>query len=157
MSYIKSPLNYTGGKYKLLEPILKKFPENISTFVDLFAGGFNVGINVNANKIYCNDIMSELIELYKTFSKKDYKEVVNKIERTISQLNLSKENKDGYLKLRRVYNAFRDEIDLLTLVCHSFNNQIRFNKKGEYNVPFGKRSSFNNNFRENLKKFIAQS
>ena len=150
MSYVKSPLNYTGGKYKLLEPILKEFPENISTFVDLFAGGFNVGINVNANKIYCNDIMPELIELYKTFSQKDYKEVVNKIERTILQLNLSKENKEGYLKLRKVYNAFRDEIDLFTLMCYSFNNQIRFNQKGEYNVPFGKRY-FNDDIRKNLK------
>jgi len=46
--YIKSPLNYTGGKYKILEPIFEAFPKNIRTFVDVFAGGFNVGINVDA-------------------------------------------------------------------------------------------------------------
>ena len=51
MKYIKSPLNYTGGKYKLLNSLFDIFPNNINTFVDLFAGGFNVGINVNANKI----------------------------------------------------------------------------------------------------------
>ena len=48
---IKSPLNYVGGKYKLLPQILPLFPDNINTFVDLFGGGFNVGINVKANKI----------------------------------------------------------------------------------------------------------
>lgn len=39
MEFIKSPLNYTGGKYKLLPQLLELFPTNIDTFVDLFAGG----------------------------------------------------------------------------------------------------------------------
>ena len=47
---IKSPLNYTGGKYKLLPQLLPLFPQNINTFVDLFAGGCNVGVNAHAKK-----------------------------------------------------------------------------------------------------------
>ena len=44
---IKSPLNYTGGKYKLLPqllPIILPLPHKneINTFVDLFTGGGNV-------------------------------------------------------------------------------------------------------------------
>lgn len=39
MNYIKSPLNYTGGKYKLLPQILPLLPNNIDTFIDLFWGG----------------------------------------------------------------------------------------------------------------------
>ena len=42
---IQSPLNYTGGKYRLLSQILPLFPDDIETFVDLFCGGCNVGIN----------------------------------------------------------------------------------------------------------------
>lgn len=38
-TYIKSPLNYIGGKYRLLKQILPLFPANIDTFVDLFSGG----------------------------------------------------------------------------------------------------------------------
>lgn len=34
---IQSPLNYTGGKYKLLPQILPLFPKDIDVFVDLFA------------------------------------------------------------------------------------------------------------------------
>ena len=53
--YIKSPMNYTGGKYKLLNQILPLFPKDINTFVDLFTGGCSVAVNVNANKIIAND------------------------------------------------------------------------------------------------------
>lgn len=47
MEFIKSPLNYTGGKYKLLPQLLEIFPKEIDTFVDLFAGGGNVAVNPN--------------------------------------------------------------------------------------------------------------
>ena len=61
---IKSPLNYTGGKYKLLPQILPYFPNDINTFIDLFAGGCNVGINVkqtnNFLKILDKIIMMEI-------------------------------------------------------------------------------------------------
>jgi site-specific DNA-adenine methylase len=37
-NYIKSPLKYTGGKYKILKDIIPLLPQNINTFVDLFGG-----------------------------------------------------------------------------------------------------------------------
>ena len=39
MGYVKSPLNYTGGKFKLLPQLQEIIPKGIDTFVDLFAGG----------------------------------------------------------------------------------------------------------------------
>ena len=53
--YVKSPMNYTDGKYKLLPQILPFFPSGINTFVDLFTGGGNIAVNVDANKIIAND------------------------------------------------------------------------------------------------------
>lgn len=49
--FLASPLNYTGGKYRLLPQIMPLFPQNISTAVDLFCGGANVGINLEAKDI----------------------------------------------------------------------------------------------------------
>lgn len=46
MEYVKSPLNYTGGKYKLLPQLLELFPKQVNTFVDLFAGGGNVSVSM---------------------------------------------------------------------------------------------------------------
>ncbi len=41
------------------------------------------------------------------------------------------------------------------LLCHSFNNQISFNKSREFNVPFGMdRSNFNISLREKYKKYV---
>jgi len=48
----------------------------------------------------------------------------------------------------------KDPIDLFVLICYSFNHQIRFNSKGEYNMPFGKnRSQFNKTIEQNLINF----
>ena len=48
----------------------------------------------------------------------------------------------------------KDPIDLFILICYSFNHQIRFNSKGEYNMPFGKnRSQFNKTIEQNLINF----
>ena len=63
LKQIKSPLNYIGGKAKILDQILPLFPKEINNFIDLFAGGCNVGINVKANKVYLNDNLTYLIEM----------------------------------------------------------------------------------------------
>src|SRR5699024_3366332 len=62
--YIKSPLNYIGGKYKLLEQIIPLFPNDINIFLDLFSGGANVGINVKANKYIFNDMNYKINEVF---------------------------------------------------------------------------------------------
>lgn len=175
---IKSPLNYTGGKYKLLPQILPLFPDNIDTFIDLFCGGCNVGVNIQANKIICNDIEEHIISLFNLLKQDNENSIFKSILNYISQYNLSdstqksyKEygcdsskglgqyNKEAYLKLRNDYNKlankYTDEANILfyILSCYSFSNQIRFNSKGQFNMPFGKRD-FNKNMRNNLSKFI---
>ena len=75
---IQSPLNYTGGKYKLLPQILPFFPENINCFVDLFCGGCNVGINVHAKKYVYNDSCEPLINLYSVMQTLDSASFIKK-------------------------------------------------------------------------------
>lgn len=153
--YIKSPMNYIGGKYKLLPQIIPQFPKYIGTFVDLFSGGCNVSINVNANKIVCNDINNKIIELFQTLKKYDIKFILEHIERRIVEYNLSKENEDGFIRFRNYYNATKNPLDLYTLTCYSFNYQFRFNNDLEYNNPFGRnRSQFSENMKKNLIAFV---
>lgn len=154
--YIKSPLNYTGGKYKLLPQILPLFPKDINMFVDLFGGGFNVGINVSANKICYNDMIGQLVELLKYFYENSTENLLSDIDKLIFQYNLTKENRDGFIRLREKYNeAHKDYVMLYVLICYAFNNQIRFNSKRDYNMPFGKdRSSFNDTLRSRFINFV---
>lgn len=151
---IKSPLNYHGGKTKILSQIYPLLPSNINNFVDLFAGGFNVGINIKANKIYCNDIQKEIIELYELFKYNNKLDILNDINKRINEFCLSKTNEDGYYVFRDEYNRNPNPLDFFVLICHSFNNQINFSNKGEFNVSFGMNRTFNSSIKNNLITFI---
>jgi DNA adenine methylase len=155
--FVKSPLNYIGGKFRILNQILPYFPKNINNFIDLFAGGCNVGINVNANKIYFNDNLIYLIEMYKAFRLNDVESTIQHIENRIKDFDLSLTNESGYKKIRELYNKEKNPLDLFVLIAYSFNHQIRFNASHEFNNPFGKeRSSFNCAMKKNLRKFILK-
>lgn len=154
-SFIKSPLNYIGGKYKLLPQIMPLFPSKINTFVDLFSGGANVGINANASKYIFNDINYKVNELFESFQKYDTDYILSRIYNYINEYNLSKTNSEGFNSLREDYNKFPDPIMLYTLVSYSFNYQFRFNSDMKYNNPFGKnRSYFSDRMQNNLIRFV---
>jgi len=153
----KSPLNYIGGKYKILDQILPLFPKNINQFVDLFAGGGNVGININAQKVFFNDNLTFLIKMYAKFKELGIEQTLPYIEQQIKEYKLSQTNEKGYLDFRKKYNKDRKPLDLFVLIAYSFNHQIRFNNSHEYNNPFGRnRSSFNETMKFNLHQFITR-
>lgn len=155
--FLRSPMNYIGGKYKLLPQILPLFPREINTFVDLFCGGCNVGINVQARRVIFNDILSYLIDLYVSLKENDAQTILRHIDHRIETYNLSLTNETGYKMLRDLYNRDRNPLDLFVLVAYSFNHQIRFNNSHEFNNPFGReRSHYNDSMKKNLLRFIER-
>lgn len=178
LEIIQSPLNYTGGKFKLLPQILPLFPKNIDIFVDLFCGGGNVGINVNSKRTIFNDTNDNLTYLFNTF-KNLGDDFLNVIDEIIEKYELSQSdkfsyayyecdsnsglapyNKDKFLNLRNDFNN-KKSVDyyyyamLYVLIIYSFNNQIRFNSQGKFNLPVGKRD-FNEKMKSKLNKFIGR-
>lgn len=156
-SFLKCPFNYIGGKYKILPQLYSVFPKNPDIFVDLFGGGFNVGLNSDANKIYYNDQLTPLVDLFKYLQTNKKENIIKYIEETISKYGLSKENKESYIKFRNYYNnsTEKNPLDLYILVTYSFNYQFRFNNNGEYNNPHGtNRSQFTKNMKNRLIQCI---
>lgn len=153
--YVKSPLNYMGGKYKLLEQMLPLFPKNIHMFVDLFGGGFNVGINVPADVTVYNDKCQQLFDLIYRFYISSSDEVHTRVMECSQRYDLlRRDNPDGYMALRDDFNELSvDFVMLFTLIACSFNNQLRFNKSGNFNVPYGKRF-YNEKMQKNLLAFL---
>lgn len=155
--YIKSPLNYTGGKWRLLPQLIPLFPNShIRFFVDMFTGGGNVAVNVKAETVIANDFDKNVIDIFKSFQLLPMDYIINYIDSKIIEYDLTMQNKEGYDSFRDDYNnsSERNPLDLFILICYSFNHQIRFNKKGEFNMPFGKeRSCFNETIRKNLIDF----
>ncbi len=174
---IPSALNYTGGKYKLLSQILPLFPKDADQVVDLFCGGCNVGINVDCNKVLFNDSNEYLVGLLDTFRRLTKEEIFDWIYKSIDKYGLSLVSKNGYDFYncesskglgeynKAAYNKLRDDFNkktskdneyylmLYLLIVYSFNNQLRFNRKGEFNLPVGKRD-FNSKMQGKLEAFI---
>ena len=59
----------------------------MKTFVDIFCGGANVGVNVNAGKVICNDNLTYLIDLYNCF-------LSQPVNDTIAQISVWKDNQE---------------------------------------------------------------
>ena len=176
---IQSPLNYTGGKFKLLPQILPLFPPNIEHFFDIFCGGCNVGINVACKEVTFIDHNEQLIYLYQTFQNLDKDEIFKWIYKIISDYGLSLVSRDGYAFYgcqsssglgdynREPFNRLRDDfnnctvldyryyVTLYVIIIYAFNNQIRFNSAGEFNLPVGKRD-FNSKMQSKLLEFIER-
>ena len=175
---ISCPFNYTGGKFKLLEQLQPLFNEK-EVFLDLFAGGGNVGINSSSSKVIFNDLNEKLIDLIKFIKDTDTNILLKQIDSIIDKYGLSNTslygysyydcdssrglagyNKEKFLRLRDDFNAkvLAGETDysmLYVLMVFSFNNQIRFNRKGLFNLPVGKRD-FNSKMRSKLMLFSEE-
>jgi len=147
--YINGVMNYTGSKFKLLEQILPEMDYNKSYFVDLFAGSFVVGANLvdKYDKLLINDIVSDIIGIHKGIIESD------DIIKEMIKLSPNKENKDEYLNLRKSYNIEPTPAKLWALMLSCTNNLSRFNKKGEFNQTWGKRS-YNNNTKKKIEEFV---
>ncbi|WP_436862808.1 DNA adenine methylase [Mammaliicoccus sciuri] len=157
-SYIKSPLNYSGSKEKLLKPIYKELPAHVGTFIDAMGGAFNVGSNVFAmNKVVYNEINPFVFPIIEMLLKKDKLELINDIENTINKFNLSKTKKDEYLLFRNHYN-YNEKTALNLFIMHmfAFQNLIRFNSKYEFNTPVGN-AGYNDKLKKRILDFYPKS
>jgi len=136
-----------------------------------------VGINMNCSKVLFNDANPYLMGLIQIFQKRTKEEVFENIYRIIDTYGLSKAsengydyyncissqglgsyNKEPYNALRSDFNQMEEQNDdyyfmLYVIIIYSFNNQIRFNRKGEFNLPVGKRD-FNPKMQQKLSNFI---
>ena len=133
-----------------------------------------------AKHIIYNDTISPLIDLYNIFYTNESVRISNSIKEIINDYGLSNTSLHGYdyyncdsskgigtynkkkfLQLRNKYNQeirFSDDlyaksVTLFTLIIYAFNNQIRFNKNGEFNLAVGKRD-FNKSIQDKLTAFI---
>lgn len=176
----KSPINYTGNKYRLLEQYKSFFPKEVDKFIDLFTGGATVAINVKSNQTLAIDKNKQVIRLLNYLREQEYEKLILKIDKIIEEYNLSNSykyeynhyreyidgnnglkryNKLGYEKLKKDYNCLKNKdskkanLFLYLLMVYGFNNDIRFNSKGEFNLPVGK-TDMNKNNRKKLKEYI---
>ncbi len=176
----RSPLFYVGDKYKLLPKISKYFPDDIERFIEPFTGGGSVFLNIKAEQYLLNDIDQNVVNIHSYLVKqsenpelflKQVKKVIKKYglsrsyEEDIVPSELkaqwkktyyAKFNKEGFNKLKEKYNSTskKDILELYVLLIYGFNRMLRFNKKGEYNLPVGN-VDFNKNVLTSLQEYFS--
>lgn len=175
---IRSPLFYVGDKYKLISQLKQYFPKNIDAYIEPFCGGGSSFLNIEAKKYLLNDLDTNLINLHKflNLQSKDIKAFFTTLFEVIETYNLScsflqkippkelretykktyfaKFNKENYYKLRDDFNSNKDNmIKLYVLLIYGFNRTLRFNSKGEFNLPVGN-VDFNSNVFNALNNYF---
>ena len=159
----RSPLFYVGDKYKLITEIKTHFPQHIGRLIEPFVGGGSVFMNVDANEFLLNDIDSFVISIHKMLCSyidreeeffKEFFDIVNKYHLSLSyrentvpkelkesfpKTYFAKYNKEAYSQLRDDFNkgGKQDIMQLYALLIYGFNRMLRFNKKGDFNLPVG--------------------
>lgn len=159
----RSPLFYVGDKYKLITEIKTHFPDNIGRLIEPFVGGGSVFMNVDANEFLLNDIDSFVIAIHKMLCSyvdreeeffKEFFDIVKKYNLSLSykentvpkelkesfpKTYFAKYNKEAYSRLRDDFNkgGKQEIMQLYALLIYGFNRMLRFNKKGDFNLPVG--------------------
>lgn len=134
---IVPPIKCQGIKTKLVPLIQDVVGEDMDgTWIEPFMGSGVVAFNLQPKRAVLADTNPHIIRFYRSVAD-------GAITSSIAREFLSREGEklgdsDGayYYDVRDRFNRFHSPLDFLFLNRSCFNGLIRFNRKGEFNVPF---------------------
>ena len=138
-------VKWSGGKKDELKHILPHIPSSYSTYLEPFIGGGAVYFNLNPEKAVINDVHKELIDFYQSIKNGNAIDIYNFMKEHPNE-------EETYYKVRSYKHS--DVLDnakrfyYLRKTC--YRGMLRYNKKGEFNIPFGKYKTYN--FEEVMNK-----
>lgn len=152
---IKPFLKWAGGKTQLLNELHKYVPNNFNKYIEPFIGGGAMFFSLNPHESIIADSNEELVITYR--------QVKDAVEEIIQHLETFEHNEEFYYNLRSLdpsklehsYRAAR----LIYLNKTCFNGLYRVNKKGQFNVPYGKGngSFLNEEVLRNASEFLTDT
>ncbi|GIV89177.1 MAG: site-specific DNA-methyltransferase (adenine-specific) [Chloroflexus sp.] len=134
---IVPPIKCQGIKTKLINFILSNISWNgKGRWIEPFLGSGVVLFNVQPERALLNDVNPHIIRLYQMIYDGNLSpEQVRSYLTAEGKILLSK-GEDYYYVVRERFNRTGDPLDFIFLNRSCFNGVIRFNSKGEFNVPF---------------------
>jgi DNA adenine methylase len=146
---LKPPLKWAGGKRWLLPTLRELWAEHAQRrLVEPFVGGMAVALGLAPQRALLNDINRHLINFYRW------------LQRGLTIGIELKYDKALYYARRRRFNelvrqGLEDTQEAAELFYYlnrtGYNGLCRFNKRGMYNVPFGRHKTVH--YRRNLSAF----
>ena len=175
---IRSPFFYVGDKYKLMPQLKQLMPKNIEQYIEPFVGGGSSFLNSQGTSYLLNDVDPYVIELHRQIGSYTGRAeelfgelfdiidfyglscsyrgicVPEEMKKKYVKTYYSKYNKEAYIRMRKDFNSKdEDYLRLYLLLIYGFNHMIRFNGKGEFNLPVGN-VDFNHNVYEALNNYL---
>ncbi len=143
---IKPLVKWAGGKRQILHHLLNHLPNSWQHFYEPFIGGgalfIALGNQGRINEATISDANTELVNLYRVVQTQP-EDLIQALSRPEFE-----NNREKYLELRETFNRKRESLDpidkaalFLYLNRHGYNGLWRMNRKGDFNVPFGKYKS----------------
>jgi DNA adenine methylase len=136
--FLKPIVKWNGGKGDEIKNFIHHIPNDIDTYIEPFVGGGAVFFHLNPNKAVISDVHKELIDFYKSV-KNGYMDDIYEF------MSNHPNEEEVYYRVRSMKpkttldNAKR--FFYLRKTC--FRGMLRYNSKGEFNIPFGRYKTYN--------------
>lgn len=161
---MKSLVKYRGGKSKEIPHLEKHIPEFSGRYIEPFFGGGAMFFYLEPKRAIINDINSKLMSFYKGVKsdfeilqkelseiEKIYRINRKKFEELKSKtpdLRVNDENETLYYQIRDMFNdlidkKYSDALLYFFINKTAYSGMIRYNSKGEFNVPYGRYANLN--------------
>lgn len=131
---VKPILKWAGGKTQLLPELLPKVPTTFNKYIEPFFGGGALFFTLQPNNPVIADSNPEIINVYQ--------QVANSVDEVIRWLSQYENSSEMFYAVRGQdwNNLPKTEAAARTIYLNKtcFNGLYRVNKKGQFNVPFGK-------------------
>ena len=142
---MKPLIKWSGGKADEIKNFEKYFPDNYTTYLEPFIGGGSVFFNVCPKQAVISDVHPELIDFYNSIKNDHGDEIHSFMKDHPNEEAIYYDIRNNMQIESPLDNAKR--FYYLRKTC--FRGMMRYNKKGKFNIPFGKYKTMNY---ENLKQ-----
>ncbi|MFN6186384.1 MAG: Dam family site-specific DNA-(adenine-N6)-methyltransferase, partial [Microcystis sp.] len=131
------PIKCQGIKTKLVKDV-KNIVSDLSfgRWIEPFSGSGVMAFNINPKKALLADTNTHIIQFYNNLKNQV---ITSKTVKLFLQENgqfLKEQGESYYYQVRERFNQSPNSLDFLFLNRSCFNGVMRFNRKGQFNVPY---------------------
>jgi DNA adenine methylase len=136
---MKPLVKWSGGKTKEIKLFKEYYPRNFKRYIEPFVGGGAVFFDLEFKNNVINDIHPDLINFYKQIKLGHANDIYNLMTKFPNEEKVYYFIRDKFKSKNDIEKAF--VFFYLRKTC--YRGMLRYNKKGKFNIPFGRYATYN--------------